>query len=206
MIFRELRKRIIDYPLFTFNDILKWFPDVNPKTLEVQIHQWKKRGEIEKIKKGLYWFKEKEIEDKFYLVEKLYFPSYVSLESALNYYGIIPDIPQMVTSVTPLITRKYKTPFGTFLFRHLKKDYFFGFRTVKSKKEKNFFYNIATPEKALLDFLYFNLKRFTQEKSFKEERFSFDKDFHWPLFLKMADSFNNKTIKELALSLEKEYG
>lgn len=103
MTFRELRKRIIDHPLFTFNDILKWFPDVNPKTLEVQIYQWKKRGEIEKIKKGLYWFKEKEIEDKFYLVEKLYFPSYISLECALNYYGIIPDIPQMVTSVTPLI-------------------------------------------------------------------------------------------------------
>jgi len=196
MRFELLRKKISQYPLFTFADILKWFPEVNLFTLKVDLNKWIKKGYLKKIKKGLFWFPEVEISDQFYLAEKLLSPSYISLETALNYYGIIPDISQKVISLTPLTTRKFKTIFGDFWFCHIKKDYFFGFKSVYSN-DKKFFYNIAVPEKALLDFIYFNLKRLKEIEDFSEERFCFDNFFSWKTCFEMAKVFQNKRVFEI---------
>lgn len=205
MSFEELRKKLIDYPIFSFVDIFKWFPDENPNTLKLQLSQWQKKGYLRKLKKGLYFLSETKIEDPFFIANRIYSPSYISLETALNCYGIIPDVPQMITCVTPLTTAKFKTPFGVFYFHHLKSDYFFGFKIIGSK-DKKYSYSIALPEKALLDFIYFNLPRFSKLKSFEEERFEFEKDFNWPLFLKMAKTFRNKKILEVAKKIKKSYG
>ena len=204
MRFELLRKKISQYPVFTFTDILKWFPEVNLSTLKVDLNKWIKKGYLRKIKKGLFWFPEVEIPDQFYLAEKLLSPSYISLETALNYYGIIPDVPQKVISLTPLTTRKFKTIFGDFWFCHIKKDYFFGFKSVYSD-DKRFFYNIAVPEKALLDFIYFNLKRLKEIKDFSEERFCFDKFFSWKTCLKMAKVFQNKKVFEITKKIYQFY-
>ncbi|MFH1838378.1 MAG: hypothetical protein ABH808_02710 [Candidatus Kuenenbacteria bacterium] len=204
MKFEELRKKIINYPVFTFSDIIKWFPKSNLQTLKLQVFNWVKNKNLIRIKNGLYFFPEKEIKDVFFLTHKIYSPCYISAETALNYYGIIPDIPQIITLISPLTTRRFKTYFGEFFYHHIKKDYFFGWQTVKSG-EKYGFYNIALPEKALLDFIYFNLKRFLMLSDFKEERFEFDKDFNWSKFLKMSKVFKNKKIQNLALEIKKYY-
>jgi len=204
MQFNSLREKIIDYPVFGFSDILKWFPKENPQILKLQINQWQKKGYLQRIKRGLYFFSEAKIKDHFFVANRIYTPSYISLETALNCYSIIPDIPQMLTCVTPLTTAKFKTPFGVFFYHHLKSDYFFGFETVKSQGEK-YSYAIALPEKALLDFIYFNLPRFSKMESFEEERFEFEKDFRWPLFIKMAKVFKNKKILGVAKKIKEIY-
>ena len=159
MKFEQLRQKILNHPIFTFNDILKWFPDSNAPTLKVQLNLWIKKGYLQKVKRGLFYLTEAGVKDNFYLAEKILSPSYISLESALNYYSIIPDVPFIVTCTTPLTTRKFETFAGRYFYHHIKKEYFFGFKTIYSP-DKNFFYNIATPEKALLDFIYFNLYKF----------------------------------------------
>lgn len=204
MKFNELRKKLLKYPVFTIRDVLKWFPKTNDKTLKVELNKWIEKGYLKKIKRGIFWFPEIEIEDNFYLVEKILFPSYISLESALNYYGIIPDIPQITTCLTSLTTRKFKTPLGNYFYHHIKKDYFFGFRTIYSQ-DKRFFYNIALSEKALLDFIYFNSKQLKNLKDFKEERFFFEQSFSWSKFLKMSKIFKDKKIYQIAKEIKKEY-
>lgn len=202
MQFEKLRKKIINYPIFTFSDLLKWFPEENPNTLKLEVSQWQKKGYLQRVKRGLYFLSEAEIQDSLFVASRIYTPSYISLETALNCYGLIPDVAQMITCVTPLTTAEFKTPFGTFFYRHLKSDYFFGFKTIRSKDRK-YSYEIALPEKALLDFIYFNLSRFSKMESFEEERFEFGKDFNWPLFLKMAKIFKNKKILEIAKNIKK---
>lgn len=204
MQFEKLRKKIINYPIFSFSDLFKWFPEENPNTLKLEVSQWQKKGYLQRIKRGLYFLSEAEMKDSHFIASRIYTPSYISLETALNCYGLIPDVPQMVISVTPLTTAEFKTPFGAFFYRHLKRDYFFGFETVESK-DKKYSYSIACPEKALLDFIYFNLPRFSKMKSFKEERFEFGKDFNWLLFLKMAKIFKNKKIFEIAKKIKKQH-
>ncbi len=91
--------------------------------------------------------------DEFVLASKLYSPSYVSLESALNLYGITPDIISNVTSVSPVTSKRIHTPKGNFLYSKISKKLFFGFE-VKLDPKSHLPYNIATSEKALLDYVY----------------------------------------------------
>ena len=79
-------------------------------------------------------------------------PSYISLESALSFHGILSQFPYTVTSITPLKPRRITYQEKEYEFSHLESKYFFGF----VKKDK---FLIATPEKALLDELYYMAKK-----------------------------------------------
>jgi len=88
---------------------------------------------------------------------QIYFPSYISRESALSFYGILSQIPQLTTCVTLNLPRIFKTTFGVIEYRQIKKNFFSNF----IKKEGYF---IAEPQKALLDYLYFNRPDVREEK------------------------------------------
>lgn len=75
------------------------------------------------------------------------FPSYVSLQTALFYHGMISQIPHTIYAVSLARTHQYATPFGNISIHHLQPDFFFGFEMMGQIK-------IATPEKALIDLLY----------------------------------------------------
>lgn len=77
------------------------------------------------------------------------FPSYVSLQSALYYHGIISQIPNVIYAVSVGRARLFQTPLGTVSIHHLQPDFFFGFEVMGEDGV-----NMATPEKAILDFLY----------------------------------------------------
>ena len=77
------------------------------------------------------------------------FPSYVSLQSALYYHGLISQIPAITYAVSIARTKKYKTALGTISIHHVHPTFFFGFESIGKSAVK-----IATPEKALLDFFY----------------------------------------------------
>ena len=102
---------------------------------------------LKRIIKGKYLFSFKEIND-YELANFLINPSYISLESALSFYGILSQFPYTITSVTTSKTRKIIYNEKELEFSHLKRENFFGF-----VKKDNFL--IAQPEKALLDELYF---------------------------------------------------
>jgi len=75
------------------------------------------------------------------------FPSYISLQTALFYHGMISQVPQTLYAVSLARTHRYITPFATISIHHLQADFFFGFERIGQTK-------MATPEKALIDILY----------------------------------------------------
>jgi len=99
--------------------------------------------------RGLWAFKERV--EPLALPEYLTspFPSYVSLQSALYYQGMISQIPAITYAVSIARTKKYETALGTVSVHHVHPSFFFGFESVGKGLAK-----IATPEKSLLDFLY----------------------------------------------------
>lgn len=78
----------------------------------------------------------------------LYGPSYVSLDSALNFYGILAQSPQEVISATTGLARKFDFGGKTFSYVHLDRKYYSDY-----KKSGDFL--IASPEKALIDAMFF---------------------------------------------------
>ena len=111
------------------------------------LQRLERAGILKRVTKGKYLFSLKETND-YELANFLLTPSYISLESALSFYGILAQFPYTITSVTPRKTKKIIYNEKEFEFAHLKREYFFGFI-----KKDNFL--IALPEKALLDELYF---------------------------------------------------
>ncbi len=106
--------------VFTLDDLLMIFPS-DRNTLKQQIHYWRKNGWVQTLKKGLYeinYPRRKALPD-FFIANRLYEPSYVSLETALSYYSLIPEVAMGVTSVTVKATRRFRNPYGFFHYRKI---------------------------------------------------------------------------------------
>lgn len=107
------------------------------------------------IRKGLYLLGPKFKRSAYcleLLANMIYGPSYVSLESALQIYGLIPEHVEMITSVTSKLSKEFRTPVGHFLYAHCHpKSYSIGITTKSFSEHENPL--IATPEKALIDML-----------------------------------------------------
>jgi predicted transcriptional regulator of viral defense system len=127
----------------------------NPRA---KITQLLRKGIIIRIKKGLYVFGEayrRRPYSKELLANLIYGPSYISLEYALQYYGLIPERVEAITSVTSGRSRKYSTPAGLFTYRRISVYALStGFDRVENKDGTAFL--IATPEKALADKIIFD--------------------------------------------------
>ena len=109
-------------------------------------------GIIIRIKKGLYCFEDalrRRPVSREYVANLIYGPSYVSLEYAMCYHGLIPEQVHTVTSVTSKRSRGFDTPLGEFSYRMLSKDRYAVGQILNSTEETAFM--IATPEKALID-------------------------------------------------------
>lgn len=131
------------------------------------IHRLKKQDYIQSIKRGIYKLSDEQIPD-LYVANKLYEPSYVSLDFALSYYRIIPENVYEITSITPKTTRRFEALGKIYSYRRVKKAAFAGY-TVEKQQGCSFL--IAEPEKAFVDANYFRiidgfapLARFDKEK------------------------------------------
>lgn len=204
MTFQELRAAARHFPIFTTLDVLKWYPKTEKPTLRHQLSFWAKKGYLERIARDLYKLSDYDLEDEFFLSSKIYSPSYISLETALNSYGIIPDIPFSVTAVTFKKTKESKTPFGLFSYRSLKKELFFGFKIVSSR-DKKLNYAIATPKKAVFDFLYLHKREINLKVFPYEERFNFEENFPWQDFIKISKIVKDKKFLQICQKLQKNY-
>lgn len=191
MKFYDLQKKIIKNPVFSFDDIFKLFPGENTAKLRVQLSHWTSQGKLTRLRRGLYCLSEAEFKDPFVLSELIYSPSYISLESALNFYGMIPDIPNSITAVSTNSPRVFNNRFGNFTYRKLKGDYFFGFNKIEVDA---YFYLIACPEKALLDYVYYKF-RGIYSKEVSEMRLTFPSDFSFKKLKQQSSVFKSSRIK-----------
>ena len=131
------------------------------------LHRYKKRGFILQIKRGLYVFPEV-LPPDVYVANKLYCPSYISLEFALSYHGVIPETVYEITSVTTKATRRFESLGKSFSYRKIKKTAYAGYEI---QKQQGLSFNIANIEKAFVDVNYLRLmnkqkpiSRFNKEK------------------------------------------
>lgn len=203
MEYYDFEQKMKNYPVFTATEVKNIFFD--QKNVGVQIAFWIKKGYLKRIKDGLYVFAMMSEEiDSMVLAEKMYEPSYLSLEFALNYYGIIPDIPGTYTSVTSRTTKYFKNNFGNYTYQKVKAEFFTGYET---KIEKKVSFNIATPEKALMDFIYLNKNKIKDDPEFWKEM-RLDEDFKFKkkkldLYKKILNDRKVDKLIESALNYQK---
>jgi hypothetical protein len=147
-----------------------------------------KKSHLELVRNGLYLnlkardFKLSPVES---IANALYFPSYVSSEWALQYYGVLSDRVFTITSVTSRKSVSFKTSLGLFEFKHLHTHrYPFGFEMSASG---DFF--IARPEKALLDYLNLRDHEMNWRSQYEmEEYLSENVRLDLPTFLNQIDA------------------
>jgi len=123
-------------------------------------------GAIIRIRKGLYCFGEalrREPISREQIANLIQGPSYVSLEYALAYHGLIPERVEVVTSVTTRRSRRFATPLGAFTYRSLLETRYATGAVLEPAGKTTFL--IATPEKALADKVW-------TDKGFSGERLS----------------------------------
>jgi len=203
MDFYDFEEKVRNHPIFTASEVKSIF--FGKKNITTQVAFWLKKGYLEKIRDGLYILsKFKDEINPMVLAGKIYDPSYLSLEFALNYHGIIPDIPGTYTSVAPRTTKYFKNRFGNFTYQKIKSDFFNGYET---RNEKNISFNIATPEKALVDYLYLNKNKITADFNFwKEmridEEFKFEKK-KMEFYKKLLNDKKVDNLIESVLSYQK---
>jgi len=131
-------------------------------------------GQVVKLSHGL-WALSKKL-DPYMLPEYLTapMPSYISLQSALYFHGLISQIPTTIYAVSLGRTRVYQNDFGTFSIHHLQPSFYFGYVVLGENQVK-----MASPEKALIDLLYLSPARSRLFASLPEvdlsENFSVDK-------------------------------
>lgn len=129
-------------------------PD-SPGEVRRQISRWVASGRLIRLRRGLYALAAPYAispPDPLAVASRLRVPSYVSLQTALSYGGVIPESVPVVTSVTTNRPGRLETPMGVFLYRHLKRSLFWGYREVDAGEGQKAF--VAVPEKALLDLFY----------------------------------------------------
>ncbi|HEY4515212.1 MAG TPA: hypothetical protein VJJ22_03595 [Candidatus Paceibacterota bacterium] len=163
LVFREQLK---NFRVFSVSDIRK----IDPKFYPARLNDWQKMGYIKKLRRGYYIFTDTvSNEDELFLIANhLYAPSYVSFESALSYYGFIPEGVYSITSVCSKKTSSFQTPIALFTYHRLKSQLLFGYRLERLGNQS---FKIAEMEKAVLDYLYLNPK-IAKEADFHEWRFN----------------------------------
>jgi predicted transcriptional regulator of viral defense system len=149
----ELLEMVADEPVFR-TGFLAASGESLP-AVRLPLTRWGNAGKLIQPARGLYTLAEqyrKACPHPFVLANAMKKGSYVSLQSALTHFGMIPEHVPSVTSVTTQRPQRIETPLGVFAFRRIKKDWFAGYTKVDLGNRQQAF--VATPEKALLDLVY----------------------------------------------------
>ncbi len=147
-----IRNKFKEEGLFVFTpfDLQKHF-NVSPNTASMFLNRNVKKGYITKFRKGIYGFAGEYINEML-IANKVYQPSYISLEYALMFYNIIPETVYAITSVTSRKSREFVINNISYSYHHIKQQAFTGYIKKYFDGQMSL---IAEPEKALADYLYF---------------------------------------------------
>ncbi len=104
-----------------------------------------------KLRNGLYALRS-DPPHELEIANRIYGPSYISLEDALAYYRFIPETVYTVTSATTKTTREFTAQGKSYEYSRIKRKAYTGYRLIKEGQAKIL---MAEPEKALVDYCYF---------------------------------------------------
>jgi predicted transcriptional regulator of viral defense system len=150
MTFLEFKTKMFDLACFNIHQVYAWQPDFDRNNLA----RWAKKGYIIRLRQGYFAFSEyKNMPDySLYFAGRIYRPSYISLHTALSFYGMIPEMVVQITSVTSLKTASFNNGFGEYSYKSVKENLLFGYDLKPMTDNRAI--PFASPEKALLDLLY----------------------------------------------------
>lgn len=150
MSYINFKRELYPFKVFSLGDIRKVFLYFDSRRLI----EWQRKGYMTKLINKWYLFTDIPVtENLLYRISNcIYRPSYLSLESALAYHHLIPEAVYSQQAVTTLKSITYPTTVGTFNYRKIKQELFFGYQILHLDGLPVL---MADMEKALLDFLYF---------------------------------------------------
>lgn len=153
MKFDELQALVADEPVFSSGLLLSGRS--NDRQLRLQLTRWVKSGRLIQLRRGLYalappWRKTEP--HPFLIANRMRRGSYVSLQSALAWHGVIPEHAPVVTSVGAGRPATARTRLGPFQFFHLTDALRFGYARIEVASRQFAF--VASAEKALLDLVH----------------------------------------------------
>jgi predicted transcriptional regulator of viral defense system len=196
MRFRDFQRLVRDLPAFNLNDIRKIDPDFHRQ----QLSDWLDRGYIQPLAGGYYLLADAQVDAShlFMLANRIYEPSYISRESALAHYLIIPESVLGITSVSSRKTRQLDSEWGRFSYRRIKPTLMFGYRVVEH--DRRIKYKIASLEKTVLDYFYWNprISSINDIEGLRWNRQELIGLVGNPLFKKYLKVFNNKALERRA--------
>ena len=147
---RELRE--IGIIPVTTSIIESFYPDL--KSAEKKVVWLEKNGYIIRLKRGLYVvnpeYTGKRLSNEL-IANHLYAPSYVSMSTALRYYGLIPEAVYVNQSMTVKHSRSFQTPIGNYDYKYVSREAFAV--GVRTERVADYAFLIASPEKALCDLI-----------------------------------------------------
>ena len=184
------------WPIFSVQDCAKWFPDTRRSAILLGLNRYTASGLLIRLRRGLYLINQEPYPDSSVLASRLDTSAIVSLETVLHRSGMIPEVPFATTLVTPAMTAQYHPAVGgAFHFRHMKKELFFGFSI---EHHSPYAVRVATPEKALLDLLWFHRFQRDRQAYIEGLRLDIPSTFSWKNFRLYAKLFNNRHLSELS--------
>ncbi len=148
MNFVYFKNSLRDFPVFSIADIRAAHGGFDRRRLS----EWQKKGYIKKIIKGYYLFSDVDMNEDTLsaIANKIYKPSYISFETAMSHYRLIPESIYMITSASTKRTSLFETPVARFSYRTIKPALFFGYSLLPGSIK------MAFMEKAILDYFYIN--------------------------------------------------
>ncbi len=193
------REELRPMGIFSISHVKIFFPEFDNRRLV----EWQEKGYLKKIVNKWYVFSELDLgtENLFGIANKIYAPSYVSLESAFSYHNLIPEGVFTITSVSPKKTSKFQTEIGQFSYRSLQSKVFFGYK-ITQVGNSNF--AIADLEKSILDYLYLNPK-YSSLEDFESLRLnpSAISQIKWDIVKNYLKRFENKSLEKRVEGLKR---
>lgn len=188
----EFSNSFFNQVCLNIHQINEKFPGMDKNNLS----RWVKQGKLIKLRNGYYSFPEylNENSSQMYIANRIYKPSCISLQTALSFYGIIPESIINVTSITTLKTVEFENSFGTFSYKTIQPKLFFGY--MQKPFLKNMTFLLADPEKAILDLLYI-YPFYNSHNEIEELRFDKDiinEEVNPVKLFEYTARFNNKAL------------
>jgi len=175
---------------------------VDSADLGRQLSRWVKSGNLIQLRRSLYVLSERHQKTSphpFLVANRLKRASYVSLQSALEYYGLIPEYVPSVTSITTGRPEELVTPLGSFIFKHIKKALFSSYQAIDLGEDQSAF--IATPEKALMDLLYLTPGSDSPDY-LRELRLQNSETLNTGLLIELVDRSGSRKLKRATQSIK----
>lgn len=204
MDFRKMIKEYAEAPIsrHLILDLLSEYQRPNDKISELI-----KSKALISVRRGLYIVGPKTdlpTPEPFLIANHLRGPSYVSLESALSYWNMIPERAYEISSVTIKTSKLYKTPVGRFSYRQLKTPYYsYGIKNIRHSSKQSIL--VASPEKALCDKIVLtpkiHLRSITQTQDFLMEDLRMDSEVLSTLDTKVMESWIENAPKKSSVEM-----